>query len=253
MNMQLGLTPPLTTRVIWHSEAQRKAGEEALQEIGREWPFVERLSVARGIRPVTRQVLKRGLEFDRVEAWARNEGLCVEIWMAVGEFAGFAHHYPAGDSAYVTVIASSKEALQDHEKFLGYPACCQEAFARWFPGSVDPMWQWAGEREAVRASPYSNPLLRYVNARFAPHIPCEPNCEASIELGRLMRALMKPENAARLQALLEAPTEWDCYRGLAVVTLPDFRVLIGSNPTSTRYRVKANYGQPRFVALSSAH
>lgn len=241
MNFQIGLKPAGEgTRLVWNSDKVRRLWEPRLHLINTEWPKVEREAVLREFRGCTLQALKKGFAYEQVVQWANNNGLCVRPVKAVGYWEGFAHQYKDGDDLWVTAIANSLDALEEPEKYLGYPECCQAFFATYFPTVIDPIWQWAWEKESVIVSPYSNPLLRYYNIRFAPHIPCSVDCKPSIHLGLTFRSLMSSEVAEWIEELLSGPLQWDNYRGVAIVTAKYFSLIVGSNPTSERYIVRSN-------------
>lgn len=231
--------PPDGTRTIWHSPKFQQLWEPRVRQIATGQTDRERQSVLLGIRGLCLQPVSRGFDYERLTEWARNHNLSLMPVRAVGRFDGFAHRYTQGEDMYVTAIAAKPEYAEDPqpEKWLGYPECCQKFFAANFPKYIDPMWQWSGERESVQASPYSNPLLRYVSLRFCPHIPCSPQCEPSIELGMRFAELMTEEERDWLLEMFLWPIEWSCLHGVAEVHTPAFRVVIGSNPSVSKYTV----------------
>lgn len=230
-------------RHVWNHEAGRVKWQDTLNAISNEWEELEFKSVLEGIRDCVLTPLAKD-RYMGTMTWAVSNGLKIRLVRAVKKWEGFANSYEAGDDYYVTAVARHADMLQEPEKYLGYPDCCQRFFAACWPTITDPMWQWAtgpgadGATEvSVVASPYSDPTLRYTSVRFIPHIACNPNCPGSIELGRKFAALMNPELRDRRLELLTAPHSWDCYRSMAIVKTEPFRLVVGSVPAAERYVV----------------
>lgn len=245
MPLLANFTAPQTTKLVWHSLADYEKWSPRLRQINKEWAHTERLSVLEGVRPAALQPLNKS-EYLSMLPWAMSNGIKVRVVRTAAEFQGFSHHYEEGDDMLVTALARSESDLAEPEAHLGYPLCCQAFFAAHFPaGIADPIWQWAGERSAVSAPPYANPMLRYWNIRFAPHLPCSTDCPESVHLGGQMAAMMSPDVRAWCIELLGGPVTWDCYRGIAIVTAKPFRLVVGSVPTAKRYVVASNTGGAR--------
>lgn len=230
-------------RHVWNSEALRLKWVDRLNAISNEWEDLEFLSVLEGVRDCMQTPIAKARYMERL-TWAMNNGLKIKIIRSVKRWEGFANRYEEGDDFYVTAVARNASYLDESEKHLGYPECCQTFFNACWPTVTDPIWQWAvGPNKPdsnivqVLANPYSDPTLRYASVRFSPHIPCNPMCPASIELGQKFAALMKPElRDARLE-LLSEPHSWDCYRSMAIVKTEPFRLVVGSVPAAERYVV----------------
>lgn len=237
---------PVMTRTVWHSQEAKEKWEPAIQAVNIAWPQVERDLVVSGARGAVLQPLTR-LDYLNILPWALKHGLSVRVVKTVAKWSGFAHQYvpSSDDNGYlVTAIAKDEEMLASPEDHLGYPACCVRFFGENFPTVVDPIWQWAaGGLTAVEnkmettSHIFCNPLLRYINVRFAPHIPCSPTCQDTIKLGQEVMKVMPNNVADTVVRLLSEPIEWDCYRGVAVVKTTGFRLVVGSNPTAKRYIV----------------
>lgn len=249
MELIRGLQVPIFTRKVWNTAALREEWEPRIQAIDNQWAVVERGLVLAGRRGCALQPLTR-LQYLDMLSWTQRNGLSMRLVRSVKKWEGFAHHYieSSDDSGYLVTAIGRPDALDQPEQNLGYPDCCQAFFARTFPkGYADPVWQWAGgdtqEGRSVRldsVSPFSNPLLRYINVRFSPHIPCGPQCPKSIDLGTAAAELMDPVLAAQMEELLSLPTTWDCYRGVAIIKNPIFTLVAGSMPTASKYEVRAN-------------
>lgn len=243
MELLSNFQAPSFTRIIWHNSAARDKWSDRIQEIDQTFMRVERQSILQGIRGVSLQPLSR-LEFRTALEWATQNGLKVRIVQSVRSFEGFSQSYTEGDDFYITAISNTQEALENPEKYLGYPKCCEKFFYKHFPKIIDPIWQWAGEKSELGRIPIeSNPLLRYMNIRFLPHIPCNPNCQESVVLGKKMKALYPTQTTEWMDELLSLPITWDCYRGVVIVKTPLFRIVTGSVPTRIRYLITANQGK----------
>src|SRR5215813_1765096 len=138
--------PPDGTRFIWHSQKSKDLWFNRVQRISAGQGERERESVARGMRDLCLQPVSRGIEYQKLEAWARNRGLHVMPIREVGRFDGFAHRYTAGSDMFIVALSRYAECAEDPkpEQFLGYPDCCAEFFFNYFPRYIDPIWQWAG-------------------------------------------------------------------------------------------------------------
>jgi hypothetical protein len=230
-------------RHVWNSEVHRVKWEPLLQAINFEWEELEFLSVLEGIRPCMLSPIGKDKYMARL-TWALSNGLKARVVKSVKRWDGFANFYEPGDDFYVTAIGRTEEAIADPEANLGYPKCCEKFFTACYPVVTDPIWQWAcgpykpnANEISVTADPYSDPTLRYAGVRFAPHIPCSPQCGESIDLGKQFATLMKPElRDARLD-LFRMFHSWDCYRSMAIVKTEPFRLVVGSAPAAERYLV----------------
>lgn len=243
MKLYRGMKTRTLHRVVWNSAAFKAKWAGLIQQINTEWENVELKSVLEGVRPVTQMPLSKAGYLSTL-AWAMNNGLKVRAVRSVKRWEGFSNAYEEGDDYIVTAVSRDASLLETPTDHLGYPPCCQTFFNACYPTVTDPIWQWAvggvkpdSNEVQVLASPYSDPSLRYWNIRFAPHIPCNPMCYPSIELGSKFAALMKPELRDALYQLLSEPHSWDCYRGLAIIKTEPFRLVTGSVPAAERYVV----------------
>lgn len=247
MKLHRGLKSRNANRLVFNDQSSKDRWLDLLRAISNEWKELEARSVLEGIRDCMLSPLTKR-EYLETMAWAQNNGLKVRLVRGVKRFEGFANYYEEGDDYYVTAVGRTLEAVNQPELYLGYPECCQRFFAGCYPTVCDPIWQWATGPRAGRATevtvvanPYSDPTLRYQMVRMIPHISCNPNCAASIELGHKFAALMKPElRDARLE-LLTQPHSWDCYRSLAIVKTKPFRLVVGSVQAAERYVVNVTH------------
>ncbi len=134
-------------------------------------------------------------------------------------------------------------------KLLGYPKCCIDFFCNTWPKSLDPIYQIAQNTENHRENkesievivhPFCNQMLRYLGIRITPHLPCSFECKETIKLGEQWFKIMKKidkEASEWILDLLSSPITWDCYRAVAIVDTPYFRLITNSVPTEERLRV----------------
>jgi hypothetical protein len=250
------------TRTAWVSSMARSTWEAVIYNCSELVSSLEVESVAAGQRSCSWQTLKREALPEFTSSCARR-GVYVLPVRWVGNFDGFIHYTPEGDSSVYCILSRRLEdALEfrdafergDHEKQgekLGFPKCCREFFAReWKAGFFDPIWQSASSElygsagarriaELDAAHPYSNPLLRYVGLRVGFHIPHSFSCPETIAAGIERLALAKDRDLVKLlEALLSMPMEATLLHGLLVVRTPIFYVIQYSVPTEDKYTIR---------------
>jgi hypothetical protein len=228
---------------VWHSETDRAKYGNTVAQFTDAWLEAEQMSVIEGIRDLCLQPISQP-EYMAFLPWAHDNGLHVRVKRFAGMFQGFSNYYTAGTDLLIVAMSRNKDMAEsaDPEQFLGYPKCCQEFFGANFPKYVDPVLQWAGYESHITASPYCIPVLRSKGIRFVAHIPCSPNCEATIKLGREMSTLLDPVMVEQALEILSAPITWDSYRSIAIVKTPWFRTLYRSVPYAEKVVVNINAG-----------
>jgi hypothetical protein len=250
------------TRTAWVSSAARDTWAKAIRDCSQMVQELEVESVAAGQRPCSWQTMRREALPGFAERCAK-KGLVVLPVQWIGDFEGFVHYTPQGDSSVYCIVARKVEdaltfcqafAAGDHAiqgEMLGFPKCCREAFAaNWKAGFFDPIWQSAiassfvktviGEYsvEVLAAHPYSNPLLRYVGLRVGFHIPHSFNCAETVASGIERLALAKDRDLVKLlEALLSMPMEASLLFGILTVRTPIFYLITYSVPTADEYRI----------------
>jgi hypothetical protein len=129
-------------------------------------------------------------------------------------------------------------------RMLGFPECCREFFAR--------EWARGGSYDLTRAmrtvdGPWeANIMLRWLGVRLVPHLPCSADCT---ETGRLAGAYLAAGrrmgvDVDALEALLRLPVTHEDLNGVAIVSTPHFRFMVGTDPTPERI-VTERAGLPR--------
>lgn len=86
-----------------------------------------------------------------------------------------------------------------------------------------------------------NPFLRHLGISLLPYVPKSWKDEYSLELAGKIFNMVKEideEIAKDLQTLLELPTKWDCWRGVAIIDTPIFKSVTDSVPYKVKQEVK---------------
>ena len=245
---------PDFTRIVWASERHREVWGARLQRIGNAWGEMERWSVVDGVRPSALQmVAPEGLP--GVAAWAARHGIvAVPLARIVSSPDYSSTATPAGPSdpwVYRVAICRPEIAHDwpgaDDAKvgeLLGFPSCCREFFDRvWVKGGlVDTTWPMFESTGSAQGPPEANILLRWLNVRLVPHLPCSTSCEASAELGRAMAELGLrhgfAEEVAWIREMLDWPVEWSALHGIAEILYPVAKVSTMTEATAGKLVVR---------------
>ena len=250
------------TRTAWVSTCARDTWAGVIEKCSAMVHDLEIESVAVGQRDCAWSTIKREALPDFIKRCA-DKGLIVMPVQWVGNFDGFIHYTPKGDSQAYCIIAKRledamkfREAFEngDHEmqgECLGFPKCCREAFAaNWKAGYFDPIWQSAcgdypgqmpetNRLRKITAHPYSNPLLRYLGLRVGFHIPHSFNCQKTITAGVERLSLAKDRDLVKLlESLLSMPMKAELLHGILTVKTPIFHVINYSVPTEEKYTIE---------------
>jgi hypothetical protein len=152
-------------------------------------------------------------------------------------------------------------------ELLGYPECCSKFFdENWKSGYFDPIWQQAENtskpmlknRKEFRSSNNEvekslirlrdshdaykiHSVFRYIGIRTISHLPCCFNCQESIEVSNQWLSLGWQLNLPGIREILDIlalPFEWDCFKGIALVNTPVFKITTTSMPCYPKYIVQ---------------
>lgn len=270
--------PPFA-RVVWASGKIKENWEPRLQKAQNVFHVMEKQSVVHGLRKCTTEHISPDNFLRRMQELSR-QGLTFSPMQAVGSYTGFSHYHPpvvkgkpwawygavSSDpkAAYSFAYHSSSTPESRHldvnhkeiGKLLGYPDCCQHFFNTvWRAGYVDPIWQSACncKPENIKKktdttirlkslTPYQTvSMLRYINVRVTPHIPCALDCEPSVQMAKDWIQLARDIHIDGIEDLLEImqfPIEWDCLKGIAYISTPIFKVETNSVACYPRYTVQ---------------
>lgn len=145
-------------------------------------------------------------------------------------------------------------------KLLGFPACCSKFFDDvWQQGFFDPIWQQAEgtqgsemfkfhkeiqdadgntHKHLIRMRPSEdihkiNAVFRYIGVRFISHFACSFDCRASVAVAEQWMQVAKDLRLIGFNEAIEImrlPFEWDCYKGVATINTPVFKISTSSMP-----------------------
>lgn len=177
-----------------------------------------------------------------------------------------------------SVVARSKEDAEqflhyhlksDHVKIgemLGFPHKSCAFFDKvWSEGYFDPVWQQAENTEepvlkfkkdltkngevqkhVIRLKQYDDyqlitTVFRYINMRAISHFAYSFSDTESLDVARkwiqLARYLKLP-GVDDLLDVLRLPYQWDCYKGIAEITTPVFKLVVNSMPCYPHYVIQ---------------
>lgn len=261
---------PDFTRLSWTDDKARGVWEPRVRRIHQAWSDIEWISVATGVRTcalirvppeelVTRsaECAEFGLSVLPLVIQANNKspygatvsnpkpGEAVALRVAVGALSD------------LTRFRSVWQAGNDDEmgSFLGYPACCREAFRqRWVErNSVDTTWAMAADTAHTAESDrcidlngltLTNVLWRWMGVRAVPHLPCRFDCNDTILFGERLRnvgiRLGYEAEMGWVEQILSWPLEWSALHGIAEVKTPVLKVTTRTDATASKYVVRWN-------------
>lgn len=260
-----GFTMQPFTRLAWCSSAAKATWEKEIASCSTMIHELEIESVAAGQRSCSWQTMKR----EALPGFATRcaeKGLSVLPVRWIGNFDGFIHYTPPGDSSVYCIVARRIEdalafqsafEIGDHATqgmMLGFPKCCRNFFSReWKAGYFDPIWQSATSNYPLQmpednrlhrlsfedCHPYSIPLLRYIGLRVGFHIQHSFNCPETIRAGEDRLSLARNRDTVKLlEALLSMPMEATLLHGILVVRTPIFYIIQYSVPTEEKYTIE---------------
>jgi hypothetical protein len=182
-------------------------------------------------------------------------GLDIEIIGTTGSSNGFAHNINmlngSDKSVHGVVYKNKQDGLDFVEAYrnenndrmgelLGYPKCCRDLYNHLHNGKLNiidivvPQYLGVGKIEGdseinVEGSPYTNAMIRYIGARFSPHMPCSPECKESIELAKSVELTMRKvdsTSADYVMDMLSMPTKFISHEGFATITTPVVEITV---------------------------
>lgn len=251
---RLGFRLPDFTRVLWASEEHRATWGERLRRIGAAWADIERWSVVDGVRPGALQMADPE-DLPRMAAWAAQHGIVALPVARVASPSEYsAELLPAkpGEAwAYRVAfcrpdLAGEWQGADDAKvgELLGFPACCREFFDRVWKqaGVVDTTWPMYAATGSADGPPEANILLRWLNVRLVPHLPCSASCEATAGLGRKMADVGErhgyAQEVAWIREMLAWPVEWTALHGIAEIRYPVAKVSAMTEATAEKLVVR---------------
>ncbi|MEL7034537.1 MAG: hypothetical protein AAFO04_02795 [Cyanobacteria bacterium J06592_8] len=236
--------PPFV-RLNWLNSSAEDKWLEPMQNAAQLWLQLEIRSVSAGLREVTLQ------EQADLNGFALPAELTAYPLPALDtELLGppIADPVVIGRTSavekFTTLWESSNSVEMGH--LLGYPTCCVQHFQDVYQESrlwYAP-WAWLQtERERIlNYAVETNILLSVLGFKLLPHIPCCPDCSASIELAQAYQGLVQSEqeqvSLEYLQEILTWPTLWSALHGIAEIKTPVFRISMDVAATGQRYQIQ---------------
>ncbi len=248
---------PDFTRWIWLSEVARAVWSLRVAAISRAWAQVETASVPAGIRDSIMmfpsvEILPRAVR----EAAERGLLLLPLALEGVDDtaYSATARSYAPGAPGRYRAVVTRPElagrwlmAYQDNDetsigKLLGYPACCTEFYRRtWIQekrtDTTEPM-----AANGTVGPPESNILLRWLNVRLVPHLPCGFNCQSTMALGFALGELWAQMGFGQelqwAREMLNWPVEWSALHGVAEIRTPVVTIMTRTDWTPDKRIVR---------------
>ena len=235
---------PEWTRWSWSSMDERAVWSVLNREVGPIWERVEYESVLAGIRPALYKLMEP-LSFLSETAQCRRDGLAITPIDTTTRVSGAYSAAPGTvtkDNIVFRVLISRPRLVEeiqsipdlhkDNEalgRFLGYPQCCRDFFARtWGAGQIDTTWDQFLTTGNADGPIEANLLWRWLGIRWVFHLPCSYQCEHTVKIGQEIRALMQSlghrEEARTIDAVLSWPTTWSGVNGIAEIVGPCVKV-----------------------------
>ncbi|MDY7020458.1 MAG: HEXXH motif-containing putative peptide modification protein [Cyanobacteriota bacterium] len=236
--------PPFV-RLNWVNNRAETQWLEPMQNAAQLWLQLEIRSVSAGLRAVTLQE-----QADLNELALPAELTVSPLPTLDTEILGppIADPIVIGQASAVKEFTTLWENANSVEMglMLGYPTCCIQHFQDVYRDSrlwYAP-WAWLQtERERIlNYAVETNILLSILGLKLLPHIPCCPNCSASVELAQAYLGLVQSEqeqvSLEYLQEILAWPTLWSALHGIAEIKTPIFRIAMDVAATGQRYQIQ---------------
>lgn len=261
---------PSFTRIQWASKKIKDVWETRFNNAYGLFHRLEKESVIHGLRNVTTGHIPHHM-YNEVVRDLNKKGLIYLPLVKIAPYSGRMNYHPPVREGqpwtYYGVIANNitdAEAfahateIDDHKsmgKLLGYPECCSEAFEETFrKGYTDPIWQQAmntNEKHIVtkednlirlKNTPWEiNPMLNIYPIGVQFHLKCSFDCEHSLKMARDWIDLgnkIDVKGLKEVEMFLRMPMEWDCWKGIAYIRSPLFKIAYNSNQSKQKFIVQ---------------
>jgi hypothetical protein len=246
-------------RVSWVTAHAHEIWSPRLQRIARAWPKVELASVAFGARPCALLQLSPEGYMGAAQVAASHQLSVIPLRSPEvnGKAAGPGSklNIVVGRKPSVTrfIDAWNSKATADIGHWLGYPACCVDAFTALSgpDGWLDATWPIAALTRQPQ-DPSStidltgdgliNVFWRYLGIRNISHVPCRLDCPTSRDLGeRLLEVGSRAgfsDEMQWLRTVLTWPVEWSSLHGIGEVRTPLLKILARTDATAAKLTVR---------------
>jgi len=231
---------------IWVSGDAQKAWEPKIKTASALWNVLERASVVHNIRrsallsisvselpDLVKDVDKCGLEVTVLNtthmsgSYASSQATSGPLGLRV------ALHGPGDAHDWVEAFHSSDNDAIGH--LLGFPSCCREFFEEtWGKGAKDSTLQMAGS-DGPNAI---NIMLRWLNVRLVPHLPCSFDCRKSLDFAadmvQLAHSLDLIDQVETSLSLLGLPMQYSALHGAMQLVTPVFKFAASTDYTAKK-------------------
>jgi len=248
---------PEYTRVGWTSEVAMQTWAPRFGAISAAWEALELASVDAGIRPSALRTVAPD-DLTALTLRAAQAGLVAlplgrEGYLGLGYQASAVPVEEGKPWTYRVAytrpehVAMWAEAWARKDNFaigrlLGYPDCCNHFFQRTWVEQVHMDTTWPMGLGEVSGPPEANILLRWLNVRLVPHLPCRHDCEPTAALGRKYRELMHQvghqKEAEWILDILSWPMEWSALHGIAEIKTPVCKISTATDATAHKLVVR---------------
>lgn len=236
---------PEWTRWAWSSMTEREYWKVIFDRLGATRSWVEWLTLIEGVRPAIYQNIDPSQLLAKMQEAAEHQLAVIPITQVnknAGYSSGSSSSFDPSQPWEYRAIITKQEYAQDisqipnlaHDnvklgEILGYPKCCQDFFHRtWGAGQVDTTWDQYAETGSANGPVEANMLWRWMNVRWVSHLPCSFQCQATVEVGRKTREVMRKhglvEEIKAIDTILSWPTKWSGINGIAEIVGPCLKV-----------------------------
>jgi len=235
---------PEWTRWAWASMTEREYWYPIFKKLSNLRDHIEWLTLIEGVRPAIYQSVDPKHLFEKMNVAMKN-GFSVipiaQIQKNEGYSSGSENFDISSGWNYRVIITKQEHAneiinipnLADNNaklgEILGYPKCCQDFFLRtWGSGQVDTTWDQYAETGSADGPVEANMLWRWMGVRWVSHLPCSFQCQATVDIGRQTREIMRKhglvEEIKAIDTILSWPTKWSGINGIAEIVGPCLKV-----------------------------
>ena len=235
---------PEWTRWSWASMTEREYWYPIFKKLSNLRDHIEWLTLIEGVRPAIYQSVDPKHLFEKMNVAMKN-GFSVipiaQIQKNEGYSSGSENFDISSEWNYRVIITKQEHAneiinIPDLAKnnaklgeILGYPKCCQDFFLRtWGSGQVDTTWDQYAETGSADGPVEANILWRWMGVRWVSHLPCSFQCQATVDIGRQTREIMRKhglvEEIKAIDTILSWPTKWSGINGIAEIVGPCLKV-----------------------------
>lgn len=272
-----GYKMPPFSRIQWASKDVKDKYEPMWEKAKRFFVKMEKLSVMHHLRDATTGSISPS-DFLHSQRSLLDSGLHFLPFQKVGNYSGTASSHPVVEQgkpwhyygAITRDIETAKQFLDfndgvgndgktDHYgigNLLGYPSCCVEHFNNVFVEQQieDTTWHRAlntsdkhvkykdDNKIVLQNIPWqTNNIFKSFHNMAIFHMPCSFDCKKTLSVAKSWFNLAESldlEGLRELEIFLRLPYEWNCFKGIAYIKTPLFKMSVNSNFSTERFVVQ---------------